>query len=182
VPTQAITPEATLQAHVRVPAFQALPLELTILNRVPGYFLRGWGEGVWVVPKQNFLADERNPNGVWVRGASRSEVIVVSPTPIAVLRLRVHSLSDVNTFIADSGVDRVKVVFDSDAKRHGTPIDLHVKPVAKDLGFFSLEKPHDFYYRIILETTDGVVPAHRYGQGDDLRYLGVFLDFTGKGP
>ena len=30
-------------------------------------------------------------------------------------------------------------------------------------------------------TTDGIVPAHRIG-GDDERYLGTFLDFTGKGP
>ena len=107
---------------------------------------------------------------------------MVTPEPIHVLRFRVHSLSDVNVFTADSGIDRVKVVFDSDAKRHGTPVDLKVRPVAKNLGFFSLEKPHDYYYRFYLETTDGVVPAHRYAQGDDQRYLGVFLDFTGKGP
>ncbi|HTQ81441.1 MAG TPA: hypothetical protein VMM92_15690 [Thermoanaerobaculia bacterium] len=181
VPTQAITPEATLQAHVRVPAFQALPLELTLLNKIPGYFLRGWGDGVWVVPKQNFLADERNPNGVWMRGASRSEVILVTAAPVDVVRFRVHSLSDVNEFTADSGSDRIRVVFDSDAKRHGTPIDLHVRPVARDLRFFS-ETAHEWFYRFTLETTDGVVPAHRYGRGDDERYLGVFLDFTGKGP
>jgi hypothetical protein len=167
---------------VRVPAYQALPLELTLLNKIPGYFLRGWGDGVWVVPKQNFLADERNVNGVWMRGASRSEVILVTAAPVHVVRFRVHSLSDVNVFTADSGVDRIKVVFDSDAKRHGTPIDLRVEPAAKDLGFFSGAAPHEYFYRFYLETTDGVVPAHRYGKGDDERYLGVFLDFTGKGP
>jgi hypothetical protein len=79
-------------------------------------------------------------------------------------------------------MDRIKVVFDSDAKRHGTPIDLHVKPVARDLGFFGDAAPHEYFYRFYLETTDGVVPAHRYAKGDDQRYLGVFLDFTGKGP
>ena len=182
VPTQAITPEATLQAHVRVPAYQALPLELTLLNKIPGYFLRGWGDGVWVVPKQNFLADERNPNGVWLRGASRSEVILVTAEPIKVVRFRVHSLSDVNVFTADSGIDRIRVAFDSDGKRHGTPIDLRVQPVARDLGFFGDAAPHEYFYRFYLTTTDGVVPAHRFGEGDDERYLGTFLDFTGKGP
>ncbi|HEV7517140.1 MAG TPA: hypothetical protein VGR07_12635, partial [Thermoanaerobaculia bacterium] len=123
-----------------------------------------------------------NPNGVWLRGASLSEVILVTAEPVKVVRFRVHSLSDWNVFTADSGIDRIKVVFDSDAKRHGTPIDLQVKPVARDLGFFGDAAPHEYFYRFYLTTTDGVVPAHRFGEGDDLRYLGTFLDFTGKGP
>ncbi|HXO22088.1 MAG TPA: hypothetical protein VOA87_19395 [Thermoanaerobaculia bacterium] len=181
VPLQAITPEATLQAHARTATFQALPLELTLLNKIPGYFLRGWGDGVWVVPKQNFFADERNPNGVWVRGACRSEVVLVTVAPVDAVRFRAYSLSDVNELDVDSGVDRVRVVFDSEAKREGTPIELKVEPVAKDLGFFP-QAPHEYFYRFTLTDTDGLVPAHRNPQSDDLRYLGVFLSFNGKGP
>jgi len=181
VPLQQIAPEATLQAHVRMPTFQALPLELTLLHRIPGYFLKGWPGGVWVVPKVNFFADEPNPNGVWVRGASRSEVIVVSPTPVETIALRVHSLSEWNEVTFDTGVERVKVRFDTDAKRRGTPVTLHLTERDRDLGFFP-EGASEYFYRFTLETTDGLMPAHRDSGSGDFRYLGVFLDFTGKGP
>lgn len=181
VPLQQIAPEATLQSHVRMPTFQVLPLELTLLHRVPGYFLKGWPGGVWVVPKVNFFADEPNPNGVWVRGASRSEVIVVSPTPVESIPLRVHSLSEWNEVTFDTGVERIKVRFDTDAKRRGTPVTLHLREKDRDLGFFP-GSASEYYYRFTLETTDGLMPAHRDVRSDDYRYLGVFLDFTGKGP
>lgn len=181
VPLQAITPEATLQAHVRMPTFQALPLELTLLHRIPGYFLRGWPGGVWVVPKQNFLAGEKNPNGVWVRGASRSEVIVVSPEPVRSISLRVHSLSEHNEVTFDSGIDRVRVRFDTEAKRMGTPVTFRLEEFDRDLGFFP-QSTSEHFYRFYIENEDGVMPAHRDPQNQDYRYLGVFLDFTGQGP
>ena len=177
VPLLQVAPEATLQAHVRRASFQALPLELTLLNKIPGYFLRGWSDGVWVVPKENFLADEKNPAGVWVRGASRSEVFVVTLQPIASIRLRLRSLSDQNVVTLTSPVDRVRVVFDTEAKRRGTPIELKVQPVARDLGFLP-EAKHETFYRFILESTDGVMPGRRDERSDDYRYLGVFLDFS----
>jgi hypothetical protein len=183
LPVLPIAPEATLQAHVRMPAFQALPLELTLLGygRVPGYWARDWGQGVWIVPKDNFLAEERHPNGVWVRGASRSEVVVVSPVPLPALHLVVHSLSPDNVFTLDGGADRVVVRFDSEAKRWGTPVTLALRPAARDLGFFPTS-PHEYFYRLILTTSDGVMPAHRDPQhSQDYRYLGTFLDFTGRG-
>ena len=182
VPVQAITPEATLQAHVRMPTFQALPLELTLIGygRIPGYASRDWGQGVWVVPKQNFFTQEPHPNGVWVRGASRSEVIVVSPQPLEAVRVFVHSLSADNVLTLDSGADRVTVHFDTDGKRNGAPVELKLEPVARDLGFFPAA-PHEWFYSFILETTDGVMPAHREPGNEDYRYLGVFLDFTGGG-
>jgi hypothetical protein len=182
VPTQAITPEATLQAHVRTPTFQALPLELTLIGygRIPGYAVRDWGQGVWVVPKVNFFWEEIHPNGIWVRGASRSEVIVVSPTPLDALRFRVASLSEENEVTLDSGEDRVIVRFDSEAKRAGTPVELKIQPVARNLGFFPAAK-QEYFYRFTLTDTDGVMPAHRDPKNQDYRYLGVFLDFTGGG-
>ena len=182
VPIQAITPEATLQAHVRMPTFQALPLELTLIGygRIPGYAVRDWGQGAWLVPKYNFFTMEPHPNGVWVRGASRSEVVVVSPTPMDAVRFNVQSLSDENVLTLDSGVERVKVRFDTDAKRGGTPIELKLKPAARDLGFFP-GAPSEYFYRFTLTTTDGIMPAHRDPSNQDYRYLGVFLDFTGGG-
>jgi hypothetical protein len=182
MPLQAITPEATLQAHVRTPAFQALPLELTLIGygRIPGYAMRDWGQGVWVLPKVNFFWEEIHPNGIWVRGASRSEVIVVSTTPLDTLRFRVASLSADNELTLDSGVEKVIVRFDSEAKRAGTPVELKIRPIARNLGFFPAA-PQEHFYRLVLTDTDGVMPAHRNPQDQDYRYLGVFLDFTGGG-
>lgn len=182
VPTQAITPEATLQAHVRMPAFQALPLELTLIGsgRIPGYAVRDWGQGAWLVPKHNFFTMEPHPNGVWVRGGSRSEVIVVSPEPLRTIRFIAYSLSPENVLTLDSGEDRVVVRFDTDAKRNGTPVELRLEPVARDLGFFP-GAPQEHFYRFTLESTDGVMPARRYPNNQDYRYLGTFLDFTGGG-
>jgi hypothetical protein len=39
----------------------------------------------------------------------------------------------------------------------------------------------EHFYRLILESTDGVMPARRDPQSQDYRYLGTFLDFTGGG-
>jgi hypothetical protein len=178
VPLLQLAPEPTLQAHVRAATFQALPLELTLIAKIPGSFLRAWPGGVWVVPKQNFYADERHPRGVWVRGASRSEVVVVSPVPVERLRFKVYSLSEVNELTLDSGVEREVVRFDSDAKRQGAPIDLGLRPVARNLGFFPDAK-EEYFYRFVLTSTDGVVPAHRDPRSQDTRNLGVFLGFEG---
>lgn len=182
VPIQAITPEATYQAHVRMPTFQALPLELTLIGfgRIPGYTVRDWGQGAWVVPKQNFFYQEPHPNGVWVRGGSLSEVIVVSPTPMKAIHFTVYSLSAENVVTVDSGLARVVVRFDTEAKRYGTPVELPIEPVAENLGFFP-GAPQEYFYRFTLGSTDGVMPARLDPKSQDYRYLGTFLDFTGGG-
>jgi hypothetical protein len=178
VPLLQLGPAPTLQAHVRAATFQALPLELTLIAKIPGYFLRAWPGGVWVVPKQNFYAEERHPRGVWVRGSSRSEVVVVSPVPVERLRFKVYSLSDVNELTLDSGLQRTVVRFDSDAKRQGAPVDLPLRLAARNLGFFP-DAPEEYFYRFVLTSTDGVVPAHRDPKSQDTRNLGVFLGFEG---
>ena len=182
MPIQTITPEFTLQAHVRMPTFQALPLELTLIGfgRIPGYAVRDWGQGAWVVPRQNFFYMEPHPNGVWVRGGSRSEVIVVSPTPLKSIRCTAYSLSAENVLTLDNGEERVVVRFDTEAQRYGTPIELPLAPVARNLGFFPASK-QEYFYRFTVETTDGVMPARLDPRSQDFRYLGTFLDLTGGG-
>ena len=177
VPLIQIAPEATLQSHVRRPSFQALPLELTLLQKIPGYFLKGWTDAVWVVPKENFHAQEPNPDGVWVRGASRSQVVLVAKKPVASVQVRLRSLSDQNVVTFESPVDRVTVRFDTEEKRLGTPIELKLKPVARDLGFLA-EGGDEYFYSFTLDCSDGVMPARREDKNDDYRYLGVFLDFS----
>ena len=174
-----LAPEAILHLHTASPAFQRLPLELTLLpgDHLPGFFTQTWGDAVWIVPRRSFFAEERHPHGVWVRGSTRSEVIVVSPTPLSRLAFTVYSLAADNELILASGVDRLRVRFDTEGKRNGTPVELAVEPVARNLGFF----PRDFFYRFTLETTGGYVPARSDAKSGDPRDLGVFLDFTGEG-
>jgi hypothetical protein len=91
--------------------------------------------------------------------------------------MTVHSLAEDNELVVDSGVDRLRVRFDTEGKRAGTPADLALGPAARNLGFF----PRDYFYRFTLETTGGLVPSRRDAGSSDPRDLGVFLDFTGKG-
>ena len=174
-----LPPKAVFQSHTEASAFQRLPVELTLLpgDRLPGFFAQTWGNAVWIVPRRSFFAEERHPHGVWVRGSSRSEVIVVSPTPLSRLSFIVYSLAADNELLLDSGVDRLRVRFDTEGKRNGAPVELAVEPVARDLGFF----PRDFFYRFSLETTGGLVPSRQDPKSRDPRDLGVFLDFTGQG-
>ncbi|HKI03796.1 MAG TPA: hypothetical protein VKK31_17580 [Thermoanaerobaculia bacterium] len=165
--------------HTQLPSFQRLPLELTLLpgDHLPGFVNQTWGGTVWVLPRWSFFAEERHPHGVWVRGGTRSEVIVVSPTPISQVAFIAYSLSADNELVLDSGADRLRIRFDTEGKRNGAPVELAVEPAARDLGFF----PRDYFYRFTLETTGGQVPARHDPKGRDPRYLGVFLDFTGEG-
>ncbi|HEX9941327.1 MAG TPA: hypothetical protein VGG03_04870, partial [Thermoanaerobaculia bacterium] len=96
------------------------------------------------------------------------------------LAFSVRSLAAANELVLDSGADRLRVRFDTEGKREGTPVELAVEPVARDLGFFS-PSGRDYFYRFTLETTGGLVPARRDPGSRDARDLGVFLDFTGKG-
>ena len=170
------------------PAFQRLPLELTLLvgdhlpsNHLPGFLAQTWKDAVWIVPEGTFFADEHNPHGVWVRGATRSEVIVISPVSLKRLAFDVDSLSATNVLTLDSGRDRLTVRFDSEGKRNGTPVDLALQPIARSLGFFP-NAPGETFYRLTLDTTAGLVPARVDYRSHDPRYLGVFVDFSGKGP
>jgi hypothetical protein len=165
------------------PAFQRLPLELTLLvgDHLPGFSAQTWKDAVWIVPTGTLFADEHHPHGVWVRGATRSEVIVVSPVPLKRLAFDVDSLSATNVLTLDSGKDRLTVRFDSDGKRNGTPVDLAVQSAARSLGFFP-NAPGESFYRFTLDTTAGLVPARVDYRNHDPRYLGLFVDFSGKGP
>lgn len=173
-----LAPEAPLQLHTQAPAFQRLPLELTLLpgESLPGFIAQTWGDALWVFPS-TFFAEERHPHGVWVRGGTRSEVIVVSPKPLSQLSFLVYSLSADNELILTSNSGRFRVRFDTEGKRNGTPVELAVKPVAHNLGLF----PSDHFYRFTLETTGGLVPSRYDRKSADPRNLGVFLDFTGEG-
>jgi len=165
-----------------IPTFQALPLELTLLGegvQLPGYAVRNWGQGLWIVPRATFWVDEGQPDGVWVRGASTSEIVVISPKPLRQVRFRARSFAEENELVAASGAERVLVRFDSEGKRSGAPVTLALEPAASGLGFLP---SGDRVYRFTLSVSDGIIPARRLPGNPDPRYLGVFLDFNGKEP
>lgn len=159
-----------------IPTFRALPLELTLLGegvQLPGYGVRNWGQGLWIVPRATFWADEADPNGVWVRGASTSEVVVVSPRPLEEIRFQARSFAEENEMVVESGAERVLVRFDTEGKRRGTPVSLALEPAAAGLGILP---SGDWIYRFTLSVSDGIIPARRLPGNQDPRYLGVFLD------
>jgi len=183
VPVQQVAPEFGLQVHTRSAPFQALPLELTLLpqGRLPGYFIRSWSQGLWVVPKHNFFAQENHPHGVWVRGDSRSEVYIVSPVKIDTVTFWVWCPLGSNRLTVESGIDRVVVPFDDPENRSGRRVDLKVKPVTRDLGVLGGGSP-EWFYRFELTTTDGFLPATSEPGSKDYRYLSTFLSFHGNPP
>ena len=172
----AMVPGATVS---RLPAFAALPAELTHLRSLPGTVAHAWRDEVWVLPRQSFFVEEARPDGVWMRGASRAEVFVVSATPLDALALRVHSLSDVNELKIESAGHTVRVRFDTEGKRGGTPFEVPLEPVARDVGFLP-GISGESVYRLLIASTDGVVPARRGPQSGDQRLLGVFLEMTAE--
>jgi hypothetical protein len=183
VPVQQIAPEFTLQSHVRSATFQRLPLELTLIGngKLPGYWTRNYGQGTWILRKDNFFAQENHPDGIWVRGASDSEVIVVSPVPLSTIYFVAKSPLPENVLSVDSGAEKVVVRFDTAEKRAGVPVELKVEPVAEDLGFLS-GVAHEYFYRFHLATTRGWMPMRTDPESHDPRYLSTFLSFTGAGP
>lgn len=175
----ALVPGATLD----LPAFRALPLELTLLGdgvQIPGHRVRVWGETMWVLPMATSWPDEGHPNGAWIKGASTSEVVVVSPKPIERIQFNVHSLTDDSEMLVDSGAERVLIRFDSEGKRNGAPLDLAVEQTASNLGILP-GAGEEHVYRFTVTVSGGIIPARHLPGSHDPRYLGVFLDVTGKG-
>lgn len=182
-PAQQVAPEFGLQVHTRSAPFQALPLELTLLRqgRLPGYFLQSWSQGLWVVPKHNFFAREKHPNGVWVRGDSRSEVYIIAPRPLETVTFWIYSPLPKNTLTLESGEERLVLPFSEAENRQGKRVDLEVSPVARDLGILGHDTP-EWFYRFDLTTTDGFLPATAEPGSKDYRYLSTFLSFNGEPP
>lgn len=180
-------PEAVLELHARGPTYRPLPLEVSLLaaGRLPGYvsFDRpaAAGLGTWLVPREAVFSLEPNPQGVWMRGASRAEIYVVAPGhDLPEIRMTVHSISADNVFTIEGKGPRVIVRFDSEAKRLGTPIAIRPQPVAR-MDVDGDGKP-DAIGRFVVESSDGTVPARVNPASRDERFLGTFLAFGPPPP
>jgi hypothetical protein len=183
VAASGIASDYLLEIPARGPAYRTLPLELELLaeGRLPGYlvfdrFPEAQG-GLWLVPRETFFATERHPDGVWVRGASRSEVYVVAAGPVDAVRFAAKSLSAESEMTVTGAAERLLARFDTEGKRGGVPVAVRPELVAKGLGWFLREQPEDErIYRFVLDVTGGAVPARIDPGSGDTRYLGVFLE------
>lgn len=169
-------------------ALALLPLELSRLGAarpgaatlagVPGYHARALGEAIWLLPRDRFFVEEGNPRGVWMKGASAAEVIVVAPRPLDRLELVAVALAEDNELRLEAGAGAERIRFDTAGKRAGAPVSLPLAPLARNLGGFF---PEEVYYRLRLSCSSGAVPARQNPASQDTRYLGVFLDFGFEG-
>ncbi len=167
--------------HLRLASFRALPVELSLLPRLPGYLLRSWGRGTWAFPAGDVYAAEGHPHGVWLRGGAEAELVLASPEPVESIAFTAFSPLPGNVLTVDAGGEAVIVRFDSPGKRAGVAVTMPAEPAARGLGFFP-RAPGDAVYRVRVTTTEGWVPGRRDPGSADPRYLSTFLSFTGEPP
>jgi len=173
-----------VELPARGPTFRALPVELELLaeGRLAGYtpfdrFPQATG-GRWYVPLETFFVSESHPDGVWVRGGTRSEIFVVSRGPVETIHFRAKSIAADSTLTVRAGGETVKARFDSAGKRAGVPVEIHPEPVEQGLGLFLHDTPQEEHvYRFVLKISGGAVPARVDPKSNDPRFLGVFLEF-----
>jgi len=165
--------------------FQALPLELTALSdpeAQPELARLRWGDVVWLVPKSTFFPDEHHPHGIWVRGGSRSEIVLASPHPLDRLDLRLYSLASPNPVTLETPAGSVVVPFTSGSELSaGVDVSLALRPAAHDLGVVLAAPQPEWLYRVVLRVGEGTVLRRQRSRGD-VRDLGVFLSVDGQPP
>ncbi|MEO8505122.1 MAG: hypothetical protein ABI609_14575 [Acidobacteriota bacterium] len=173
--------------HAAAPSWSrsALPTELTLLgaHRLEAYGARSQGDLTWWLPKRELFLEENRSHGLWMQGGARAEIFVVSPRALGELEFKLYSFAKDNQVRASCGRQEVSVRFDSEAKRSdGVAILLPVEPVARDLGGFFPAPSHEFYYRVLLDSSSGAIPVRTWRHNADERYLGVFLSLDGQAP
>lgn len=106
----------TLQFHTRSPLFRPFPLELS-LRQLPGYQTLNLGS-VLIRGRE----DQVLPRGetLWVRGADRTEVWLVSVHPLDRLLFQVTSPAERNRVELEVAGDREDLVFDGSATAERT--------------------------------------------------------------
>ena len=182
VAASGLSPGHLAELPARGPTYRPLPLELELLadGKLPGHVtfdrLAEAPASRWLVPRETFFHTERHPEGVWVRGATRSEIYVVSVGPLEAVRFEARSIAADNVLRVVGEGDVLRARFDTPGKRLGVPVAVRPELVARGLGLFLPDDPEsEHVYRFVLETTGGAVPSRVDPESDDPRFLGVFL-------
>jgi len=155
---------------------ETLPIELAELLPEGGedYRLRIFGEDQWWFPEEAFYLEEMNPAGVWMRGESRAEVLVIRPEGRETLRLRLRSISVGNVFRVTAEEETLHLPFAEAPRRKPVPVELSLgEPVMRLED--ATKGDGSSVYLLQLESTHGVVPRDRNPKSSETRNLGTFV-------
>lgn len=188
-PFGANTRRQSLQAHVRNPVFRVLPFETT-LRWIPSYIdtVRGREKGT-IMYRLRFLDLNAYPEGdaFWVRGKSRTAVLLMSRKPLERIIFSCSS-RDLEVWCrgAKGEFRTVKLRrFEEGGPVEGTEVDqLQVvleNPKPRAVHPFGGEEFTSWFYVVKFKTDQGFIPKFRDPGSTDIRYLGVRLVLLGEG-
>ncbi len=188
-PFGANTSRQSLQAHVRNPVFRVLPFETT-LRWIPSYIdqVRGFEKGT-IMYRLRFLDLDAYPEGdsFWVRGKSRTAVLLMSRKPLE--RIIFSSSSrDLEAWCRGAkGVFRTVPLrrFEEGGPAGGTEVEqLQVvleNPKPRAVHPFASEEITSWFYVVKFKTDQGFIPKFSEPGSTDIRFLGVKLSLLGEG-
>lgn len=163
-----VTPQPTLQAHVRNPAFAAFPLELGVANK-PGYHGAVHAD-TWLFARKDHM--QVQPEEIWLLGGHDAEVWIQSVRPIDSFTLELSSPVAGNRTTLEIADARRQLVLGPET----TTVTL--SPTAatrlrydRDLSDYQ-EFMHVWNYRLRLRTEVGRVPSWS-GETGPYFYLGA---------
>jgi hypothetical protein len=188
-PFGANTSRQSLQAHVRNPVFRVLPFETT-LRWIPSYIdqVRGYEKGT-IMYRNRFLDLNAYPesDSFWVRGKSRTAVLVMSRKPLERIIFRCSS-RDLEAWCRGSQGEfrTVKLRrFEDGGPAEGVEEEqLQVvleNPKPRAVHPFGGEEFTSWFYVVKFKTDRGFIPKFSEPGSTDIRYLGVKLTLLGEG-
>ncbi len=188
-PFGANTSRQSLQAHVRNPVFRVLPFETT-LRWIPSYIdqVRGFEKGT-IMYRNRFLDLNAYVEGdsFWVRGKSRTAVLLMSRKPLE--RIVFSSSSrDLEAWCrgARGEFRTVQLLrFPEGGPAAGVEEEqLQVvleNPRPRAVHPFGSEEFTSWFYVVKFRTDHGFIPKFSEPGSSDIRYLGVRLTLLGEG-
>ena len=179
-PFGTVVPSPTLQAHVRNPPFQLLPLELS-LREIPGYDSAVEQEIWFLGRKDQFRAVEGGE--LWFAGGEESEAWVQSAKPLEELQFRIRLPESVRAVDLTLAGVHARVEAPSGSVSEPQRIQL---PVSEPTRVRMERHPEEYWrlipiyvYRLRVRTEHGELPRWRNGAGPSF-YLGAALTLEAR--
>jgi hypothetical protein len=172
--------------HLKAGPLRWLPLELTLLNDLPMASkpervkqpLGGDPPVLAYFPDDNAFSPERDGNAFWVKGKSRTEVILRAPVVNLGDRQFVSKSIVKLTFEVQNGADPAKVTVTTGAGKRvlamkSAELTTFALPVESGVPYHRDENPTSYLYWISISTTAGFVPFLEAPGSNDSRFLGA---------
>ena len=173
-PLGAMVSEPTLQAHVRNQPYSRLPLEWSLVRKLAGYRQISQSGASFHARRDEIRAHGEE---IWVRGAKRVEISVLSAQPERSFVFDVRNLAPGNTIDLCLQDDCRQLTFDQvppEGSKERVTFDVQRGDKISRAGFGSDAYKH----RLTLTTEWGEQPRWR-GSDDDRFYLGAALILLG---